>query len=297
MPPSIGVVIPMHNASATIDRTLDSVTAQRRPADAVVVVDDHSEDRSAAIVVARGYRVVPSSYRGAAAARNHGVEVVGTDFVAFLDADDCWPADYLTDIERSIVATDADIHFAPRLDLDEQGRVFGYRAPPRAVMNPRDLLLRGNPITTSGTVVRTALVASVGGFDETIRHCEDLDLWIRLLDQGARITTTVRPTLYTVRDSREPLAKVRDVEHNRRGVLASASKRLGLTSAERRRARAIHSMELGCRYVKSGHRLDAARCFLSGAALPQAWPLLALVPLPMRLQHQARQVIRARRRR
>jgi hypothetical protein len=297
MPPSIGVVIPMHNASATIDRTLDSVTAQRRPADAVVIVDDHSEDRSAAIVVARGYRVVPSSYRGAAAARNHGVDVVGTDFVAFLDADDCWPADYLTDIERSIVATDADIHFAPRLDLDEQGRVFGYRAPPRAVMDPRDLLLRGNPITTSGTVVRTALVASVGGFDETIRHCEDLDLWIRLLDQDATIATTARPTLYTVRDSPEPLGKVRDVEQNRRRVLTAASKRLGLTPSEQRRARAVHSVDLGCRYVKSGHRLDAARCFLAGSSLLHSWLLLAGVPLHTRLQQQARLLVRARRRR
>jgi glycosyltransferase involved in cell wall biosynthesis len=293
--PSIGVVIPMHDAAATIGRTLDSVLAQSRPPDVVVVVDDHSQDASADIAAARGILVVASPGRGAAAARNQGVATAGTDFVAFLDADDRWPVDYLADVERCIGTSGADLLIAPRLDVDEQGQVFGYFAVPDTVPGSRDLVLSGNPITTSGTVVRTTALGRAGGFDEAIRHCEDLDLWIRLLDDGAVAVTMAQPTHYTVRDSVEPHAKVHDVEQNRARVLAKATARLDLSPAERRRARAFCAFDVGQRYAKSGHRLDAVRCFRSGASLPRAWLLLAFVALPLRLQRRARSIVRARR--
>jgi glycosyltransferase involved in cell wall biosynthesis len=293
--PSIAVIIPMHNASRTIERTLTSVYAQSRPADAVAVVDDHSDDGCREVAKLVGAAVYVCEGTGAAAARNVGIRTTGAHFVAFLDADDCWPPNYLADVARTLANTGADMIVAPRVDVDELGQQFGQRPIVLSDVDAKRLLLRGNPITTSGTVVRTEAIAGVGGFDEAIRYCEDLDLWIRLLEHGLTVATSNEPTLYTVRDSQETLARIRDVENNRNRVLSKAANSLKLSARERHRAQAILTVDVGLRYMKSGHRLDALRCFSSALSVKRSWPLLALTPLPIRLQNRVRASVRAKR--
>ena len=84
----ITVVIPAYNAAAYIGRILDSVLAQTRPADEVIVVDNGSSDATKSIV--REYPVtlleenqIQSSY----AARNKAIKVAAGDVLAFIDAD------------------------------------------------------------------------------------------------------------------------------------------------------------------------------------------------------------------
>ncbi|MFI4903425.1 MAG: glycosyltransferase family 2 protein, partial [Burkholderiales bacterium] len=87
----VSVVMPMYNGEAYVAEALDSVLAQTRPADEIVVVDDGSHDASAAIVARySGVRYVRQANGGCAAARNRGVAEAGGDVVAFIDQDDRW---------------------------------------------------------------------------------------------------------------------------------------------------------------------------------------------------------------
>src|SRR5438105_3162891 len=86
------VVIPCFNAARHIAATLKSAVEQSRPPAEVIVVDDGSSDRSAAVAEAFGppVKVLRQKNQGAAVARNRGVlEAVG-EWIAFLDDDDEW---------------------------------------------------------------------------------------------------------------------------------------------------------------------------------------------------------------
>jgi glycosyltransferase involved in cell wall biosynthesis len=86
--PSISVVIPAHDAERTIGAVLRALEEQARPPDEVIVVDDASTDRTAAIAQELGARVVRTERPVlAGGARNRGWEAARGDVVVFLDSD------------------------------------------------------------------------------------------------------------------------------------------------------------------------------------------------------------------
>ena len=88
----ISVIIPVYNAEHYLAEALDSVLAQEIEPLEILVVDDGSTDGSATI--ARRYadrvRFYQQANRGAAFARNRGIELSKGSLLAFLDADDLW---------------------------------------------------------------------------------------------------------------------------------------------------------------------------------------------------------------
>ena len=92
---TISAIIPAYNAEKHIARSIDSVLAQTRPVDEIVVVDDGSTDNSASVIKGYGDKVhyIYQPNAGVSAARNAGIEVATGDWIAFLDADDEWASE------------------------------------------------------------------------------------------------------------------------------------------------------------------------------------------------------------
>jgi GT2 family glycosyltransferase len=86
--PRISVVMPVYNAERLLDECLRALACSRGVDFEVLVVDDSSTDRSAAIAEAHGARVIPSGGRlGPAGARNRGAREARGDIVFFVDSD------------------------------------------------------------------------------------------------------------------------------------------------------------------------------------------------------------------
>lgn len=93
----ISVLIPTYNSARYIRSTLESVLAQTRPADEILVIDDGSTDETVSILRSYGDRVSWSIQPngGVARTRNNLVAKAQGDLLAFLDHDDLWHPQYL----------------------------------------------------------------------------------------------------------------------------------------------------------------------------------------------------------
>lgn len=103
----IHVVIPVYNAKKYLKEAVDSVLNQPYQAIDIVLVDDGSTDGSTELCdeIARGcdrIHVIHQANGGVSRARNTGIEYIlrasnGTDYIAFLDADDMWAKNFFSD--------------------------------------------------------------------------------------------------------------------------------------------------------------------------------------------------------
>lgn len=192
-PPTIGAVIPAYNRESTVRRAVESVVGQTRPPEEVVVVDDGSSDRTAARAasVDESVRVVRQANAGVSAARNRGVEELGTDWVAFLDSDDHWTKDHLSRIETAILATggSADVYFddVRSTELPDeltQWVMAGFSIDGEAHRVAADatewVMQPLQPMAITGCVVRRERYLELGGMWSELRSREDTHLLFRL---------------------------------------------------------------------------------------------------------------------
>lgn len=183
---ALSVIIPAHDAAATLGRTLEAVADQDLDAPfEVIVVDDGSRDRTPQIVeAARGsVSMVRQRQAGPGPARNRGVEVARGEILAFTDAD-CFP-------DRGWLS--AGLRALERADL-VQGRVLPDPSAPAGPFD-RTVAVEGERglYETANLFVRRSLFERLGGFDDWLgaRLGKPLaeDLWLGWRARRAGATT------------------------------------------------------------------------------------------------------------
>ena len=182
----ISVVVPAHNAAGVITDCITALQNQKldQPFE-VIVVDDGSADNTADLAEATGICVIRHrEKRGAAAARNSGINAAGGDIICFTDAD-CMPIEnWLQQILQ------------PFADQEIIGAKGTYATKQREVVarfvqieyeDKYDLLLRQeriNFIDTYSAAYRRQVLVANNGFDEQIFYVEDQELSFRLAARG-----------------------------------------------------------------------------------------------------------------
>lgn len=187
--PTVSIIIPAHNAEATLQETIDSVLAQTYPDYELIIVDDGSTDGTAALIDAVKDERVRYLYQANAersAARNNGISQSLGEYITFLDADDLFLPNKLA---VQVAALDADKELGLVAGgnhyIDAHGNIIGSaRGWEWATPLDLDIWLRHSPCWLPHIMVRRAWVDRIEGFDTAISHGEDYDWLLRLAVAG-----------------------------------------------------------------------------------------------------------------
>jgi glycosyltransferase involved in cell wall biosynthesis len=220
--PLISVVTTAYNRAHTIGSTVDSVQAQTlTDFEHLIATDAGSSDDTAAVVdrLAEGddrIRAIHHAHTNQPGGINIGLEKARGRYVCFIDSDDVMLPRYL-ELMTAPWRDDPELGFAytDAWSMDDatkriRRRTFLQLYEPRDVpLGTADQLLTAlidlNFISEESTA-RRDVIEAVGGFDETMTHSTDYDLWVRVLARGFR-GTRVRGPLLLHRDSSDSLSK------------------------------------------------------------------------------------------
>jgi len=187
--PSISVAMSVYDGERFLAGAIESVLAQTFADFEFLILDDGSRDATRAIAAhyaARDPRIrlITRENRGLIASLNELLGEARAPLVARMDADDiCLPERFEHQIafmqahpEIGVLGTWTD-------DIDENDAPYRLDAPDHPVDHDGFLAAidGGLPLLCHPAVMfRRDLVLSVGGYHPAFRHCEDLDLWLRL---------------------------------------------------------------------------------------------------------------------
>jgi teichuronic acid biosynthesis glycosyltransferase TuaG len=198
MAPRVSVIIPAHNASASLGEALDSVISQTYGDWEAIVADDCSDDGTSELAAEYRPRVrcVRSERNlGPAGARNLALAEASGELVALLDADDMWMAEYL---QIQVARYDEAVAAGQRVGLVCCDALLlhpsGRRELASTTKSPITLssLLHRNTIFV-GALVPRALIDALGGFAADCLGTEDYDMWLRILETGRAAVVVNEP--------------------------------------------------------------------------------------------------------
>jgi glycosyltransferase involved in cell wall biosynthesis/SAM-dependent methyltransferase len=180
---SVAVIITTYNHAAFLDDAIRSVIRQSVPADEIIVVDDGSTDHPEAVVSLYSLvRLIRQRNHGLSAARNTGLRAAASDKIIFLDADDRLCQDAIkAGLECFVHHSEAGFVYGAFHFVDTDGIVTSDSFCRDIGPDPHLAFLRGNQVAMNGTVLydRRRLL-DAGGFDVTLRRCEDYDIFLRI---------------------------------------------------------------------------------------------------------------------
>ena len=181
----ISVIIPTYNRASTIVRAVESVLNQTYSNIELIVVDDGSTDETNQLlspyILNRSVTYHKFENSGVAGARNIGAALARGNWLAFLDSDDEWLLNKLTEqmdflsthSKLQIVYTD-EIWIRNGVQVNKKnhhqkmgGMIFGE-------------CLKQCLIAPSSVLLSKKLFDEMSGFDDNYVVCEDYDLWLRI---------------------------------------------------------------------------------------------------------------------
>lgn len=301
---SIAAVLPAFNAAAFITAALDSVRAQSRQPDEIIVVDDASKDDTVAVTEAwlatsgiPGRVIKLACNGGAAEARNAGIRAARTDFVAMLDADDLWLPEMVDRLANALeIEPHAVLSFGLREFFGAGSPAGEYQGAPRLSVNFGTLGSGASHVLSSeqafllniesavascsAAIVKRQAAVDCGLFDPAFRTSQDREFMLRVSRRGGFVFVDMPVSLYRLHDSNTTHARnqVRSALNGVRVLEKTFRDRahLALTAAEQNATReAMDRAARGLLYA-AGTRglssyLDACRELYKTQARAPVW--------------------------
>lgn len=195
--PAVSVVVPTYNRRRQLGRVLEALASQdfELPYEVVVVSDGSTDGTNDYLTgVSLPLPVVPvlSENCGPAGARNRGIATARGELVVFIDDDVVAAPGLLTAHWAAHRNDDALVVIGPMLTPDDHA-LEPWIAWEQAMLERQyDAMLAGHydatarQFYTGNASVRRAHLEASGGFDESFRRAEDVELAYRLAERGLR---------------------------------------------------------------------------------------------------------------
>lgn len=203
---SIDVIMPVYNAEAFLAKAIDSILQQTYTDFKLIIVDDHSTDRSSEIIKSFNDSKIlyrrHSENKGVVAAMNTGLSLVEAPYVCVMHADDISLPERLAEQKKWMDQhTDTAVLAGYLIFIDENDKETGVWNLDR-VINTRGAIKRKmvkeNCIAHPTVMMRTDVIKKYGydpGQQLKGYAVEDYPLWLNLLADGYHIDKLQKPVL------------------------------------------------------------------------------------------------------
>lgn len=183
---TVSIVVPVYNAGRCIADTITSVLKQTHTDHELLLVDDGSTDNSREVIegfLSDTVKLLSNKGpKGAAGARNTGIEAASGRYIAFIDADDLWKEDKLSRQIGFMKKTDAAFSFTGYEFADENGRGLGTVVRVPEMITYRQAL-KNTTIFTSTVMFDMDKLSKDDIFMPYVKS-EDTATWWKILKTG-----------------------------------------------------------------------------------------------------------------
>jgi len=187
--PRIIIVTPSFNQAQYLPETIESILNQNYPNLEYTIIDGGSTDNSVAIIKKYESHLLYwciEEDRGQSDAIMKGFNKATGELFAWVNSDDVLFPGCLRQIaEHYVKSAKPDIITGNVAYIDDQGKITRYVRLPK---QSRFFFSHGVwHVSAPAVFFRASLFRDVGGLDFRYHLCMDLDLWVRMINAGARI--------------------------------------------------------------------------------------------------------------
>lgn len=120
---------------------------------------------------------------GACVARNKGLELAKGKFISFLDDDDTWESEKISEQIKGFLNEKVGMVYSPFYNIDFKGKKELIVRGDKSGTLLNDLLYRNVIGGTSMSMMKTSAMRSIGGFDPEMLSSQDYDTWLRMAEK------------------------------------------------------------------------------------------------------------------
>jgi len=201
--PKVSVIIPTYNCGLLLKESIHSVLAQSLKDFELIIVDDGSTDNTKLVIKNIGDSRIQYFYKGnggASSARNIGLTKATGQYVAFLDADDSWPNDYLK-IMTSVLddSSEYGVAYSTVTQVWPDGKRTEFFKLKHCVSGWIAADLFNKFFVLPQTTVCRRTILQDFRFDESLKTADDYDGFLRLSLKAKFLFISKTQTIRTVR--------------------------------------------------------------------------------------------------
>ena len=220
--------MPVYNAEKYLNESIESILNQTFTDFEFLIFNDGSTDNTEKIISSyNDERIIFSNKQinvGYAKHLVNGIKISVGRYIARIDADDI---SLPTRLEKQVKFLDNNQDIAVvgshATHIDSNGKLICHRKlPVNLNSNLLYIILGKNPLIHPGTMFRKKIVESIGGYREDYMPSEDIDLWLRLYQNGY-VSENIAEYLTKVRIHQLQISKTDNRIQNEKHVLAFSS--------------------------------------------------------------------------
>lgn len=213
----VSIIIPNYNREDLVIETVQNMLDQDYPNKEVIVVDDGSTDNSLKRLREFGNSItlLTQNNQGPGAARNHGFSSAKGKFIQFMDNDDLASQNKISSQVKKLQLNNADAVYSPwgKFDIqnhsmDLNGSILQGKEIPTSTM--LSALLQGWSIVLQVFLFRKEFLDKIGTFKTEVNYLEDMDYFVRMILNGARVVFDNEPLVIYRNNSTNKLSNICD---------------------------------------------------------------------------------------